>query len=217
VPFDLLLIAAAVALALGVLLGLGIGYVRRVRVEAELHIRNAELEARDSAEEEREAALALAEQKMRASFARLAHEQFRQHSETFLKLARENLGSHHERARGELAAREKAIENIVRPIREALNRTDSQLQELEKARRHAQGALQAQLEAMALSHTELRAETRNLVNALRRPEVRGQWGEVTLRRLVELAGMVEHCDFSVQSYRATESGSIRPDMVIRLP
>jgi DNA recombination protein RmuC len=217
VSIELLLAASAAALVLGVLFGLGIGYVRRVRLEAELSVRNAEIEARDSAEVERETALALAEEKLRASFGRLANEQFRQHSETFLKLARENLGAHHERARGELAAREKAIENIVRPIREALDRTGSQLHELEKGRRHAQGALQAQIEAMAASQTELRAETRNLVNALRRPEVRGQWGEITLRRLVELAGMLEHCDFSVQSHRATENGSIRPDMLIRLP
>ncbi len=217
VAFEILLVACAAALVAGLLVGLGIGYVRRVRLEAELSVRIAELRARDSAEAEREAALALAEEKLRVSFGRLAHEQFRQHTETFLKLARENLGAHHERARSELAARERAIENIVRPIRDALERTDSQLQELEKARREAQGALQAQLEAMAAGQSELRAETRNLVNALRRPEVRGQWGEVTLRRLVELAGMVEHCDFSVQSHRATENGSIRPDMLIRLP
>lgn len=217
VAFEVLLVAGGAALAAGLLIGLGLGYVRRVRLEAELEVRIAELEARDSAEAEREAALALAEEKLRASFGRLANEQFRQHTETFLRLARENLGAHHERAKGELAAREKAIENIVRPIREALERTDLQLQELEKTRREAQGALQTQLSAMAASHTELRAETRNLVNALRRPEVRGQWGEITLRRLVELAGMVEHCDFSSQSHRATESGSIRPDMLIRLP
>ena len=106
---------------------------------------------------------------------------------------------------------------MVRPIRETLARTDSQLNELEKTRREAQGALQVQIEAIAASHTELRAETRNLVNALRRPEVRGQWGELTLRRLVELAGMVERCDFTSQSHRATESGSIRPDLLVHLP
>jgi DNA recombination protein RmuC len=217
VPFDWFLVAGAAALVVGVFVGLGLGYVRRVRLEAELSICHADIEARESAEAEREAALALAEEKLRASFGRLANEQFRQHTETFLKLARENLGAHHERAKGELAAREKAIENIVKPIRDALQRTDSQLQELEKARREAQGALQAQIEAMAAGQSELRAETRNLVNALRRPEVRGQWGEVTLRRIVELAGMSEHCDFTVQAHRATENGSIRPDMLIRLP
>src|SRR5690606_24317199 len=74
-----------------------------------------------------------------------------------------------------------------------------------------------QLEALAASQQALSAETRNLVSALRRPEVRGQWGEITLRRLVELAGMVEHCDFVSQSHHATESGAIRPDMVVHLP
>ncbi len=217
VPFDALLVASAITLAAGLAIGLGIGYVRRVRLEAELIVRIAEIEARDSNEVEREAALELAEERLRLSFGRLANEQFRQHTEIFLKLARENLGAHHERAKGEFAAREKAIENMVRPIRETLARTDSQLNELEKTRREAQGALQVQIEAIAASHTELRAETRNLVNALRRPEVRGQWGELTLRRLVELAGMVERCDFTSQSHRATESGSIRPDLLVHLP
>src|SRR5690606_22899790 len=87
----------------------------------------------------------------------------------------------------------------------------------EKSRREAHGTITAQLEAMAASHQALSAETRNLVSALRRPEVRGQWGEITLRRLVELAGMVEHCDFVTQSHHATEQGAIRPDMVIHLP
>jgi DNA recombination protein RmuC len=217
VVFEVLLLVGGSALAVGALLGLTIGYVKRVRLQAELAVRLAEIEARDSAEAEREAALTLAGERMRVSFGELANEQFRQHTETFLKLAREHLGAHHERAKGELAAREQAIESIVRPIRDALQRTDAQLQELENSRREAQGTLKAHLEALATSHTELRAETRNLVNALRRPEVRGQWGEITLRRLVELAGMVEHCDFVTQSHQATESGSIRPDMLIRLP
>ena len=79
------------------------------------------------------------------------------------------------------------------------------------------GSIKTQLESLAASQQALSAETRNLVSALRRPEVRGQWGEITLRRLVELAGMLEHCDFVTQSHQATETGAIRPDMVIRLP
>src|SRR5690606_15013761 len=95
VAFELLLVATGAALAVGLLAGVGLGYVRRVRLQAELDVRNAEIDSRESAEAEREAALALAEEKLRASFGRLANEQFRQHSETFLKLARENLGAHH--------------------------------------------------------------------------------------------------------------------------
>ena len=81
----------------------------------------------------------------------------------------------------------------------------------------AGGSITTQLESLAASQPALSAETRNLVSALRRPEVRGQWGEISLRRLVELAGMTEHCDFVVQSHQATETGAIRPDMVIHLP
>src|SRR5690606_34944389 len=92
-----------------------------------------------------------------------------------------------------------------------------QLVELDRARRETHGAIAAQLQAMAESQQALSAETRNLVKALRRPEVRGQWGEITLKRLVELAGMVEHCDFVTQSHQATATGAVRPDMVIRLP
>ena len=91
------------------------------------------------------------------------------------------------------------------------------MQELDKSRSETHGSISTQLEALAASQHALSAETRNLVSALRRPEVRGQWGEITLRRLVELAGMVEHCDFVTQSHQPTENGAIRPDMVIHLP
>ncbi|HEX7080233.1 MAG TPA: DNA recombination protein RmuC [Gammaproteobacteria bacterium] len=217
VSFGLFLLGAGSCLLVGALAGLAIGHVGRVRLKAALQVRTAELQARASAEAEREAALALASERLSATFGELASQQFRSHADTFLKLARESMGVHHERAKGDLAAREQAIENLVRPIREALQRTDVQLQELEKSRRESQAVLQAQLEAITASQRELSVETRNLVSALRRPEVRGQWGEITLRRLVELAGMVEHCDFVSQSHRATADGAIRPDMVIHLP
>ena len=83
------------------------------------------------------------------------------------------------------------------------------MQELDKSRRETHGSITAQLEALAASQQALNAETRNLMSALRRPEVRGQWGEITLRRLVELAGMIEHCDFVTQSHQATETGAIK--------
>lgn len=217
IPWALLAAAGTGGWAVGLGLGLLIGYVARNRIKAELQARDAELRAHASAQTERELALALATEKMSATFGQLANEQLRSHTETFLNLARENLSVHHERAKGDLAAREQAIESMVRPIKDALQRTDSQLQELDKARREAQGSIHAQLTAMTASNAALGVETRNLVNALRRPEVRGQWGEITLRRLVELAGMLEHCDFVMQSYRATETGSIRPDMIIELP
>jgi DNA recombination protein RmuC len=208
-------------LALGgaavLLLGLVVALIWRAGLQTRLERLTGELRTQSIVEREREAVFGLASERLSHVFDRLANEQFQSHTETFLKLARESLSSHHERAKGELAAREQAIEGLVRPIREAIQRTESQLQELDKARRETHGNITAQLEAMAASHQALSAETRNLVSALRRPEVRGQWGELTLRRLVELAGMVEHCDFVTQSHTVTASGVIRPDLIVRLP
>jgi DNA recombination protein RmuC len=204
-------------LLIGLLIGALVAYIvsRRARMQRlllEQHIKHQAL-----LDAERERALALASEQLGSRFGQLASEQLRSHSETFLKLAKESLGAHHERAKGELSAREVAIESLVRPIQEALKKTETRLEQLDKSGRETHGSIKAQLQAMTAGQNTLTQETRNLVNALRRPEVRGQWGEITLKRLVELAGMVEHCDFSPQSHRATEGGSIRPDMLIHLP
>lgn len=152
------------------------------------------------------------------SFQALAAEALKHNSGEFLRLAQENLKQFHVHAQGELAQREKAVENLVKPIREALDKTEQQIRSIEKERQAAYGALTRHLETMAESHRQLQGETRNLVQALRRPEVRGQWGEMTLKRLVELAGMVEHCDFIEQPQVRTEEGSVlRPDMVVQMP
>ncbi|HEX9878043.1 MAG TPA: DNA recombination protein RmuC [Gammaproteobacteria bacterium] len=205
------------ALILGLVLGWGSGLIARLQLKHRLSLKETELKAQAQRDVEREQAIALASERLSGVFNQLASQQLHSHTETFLRLARENLGAHHERAKGDLAARETAVENLVRPIREALQRTETQLSALERSRQEAHGTIKAQLEAMAAGQRTLSAETRNLVNALRRPEVRGQWGEITLRRLVELAGMVEHCDFVTQSHRATEDGAIRPDLIIHLP
>lgn len=154
---------------------------------------------------------------LKDSFNALASEALQNNNSQFLRLAKENLEQFHIKAEGELEKREKAVENLVKPIREALDKTESQVRKMENERMQAHGALTRHLETMAESHRLLQNETRNLVQALRRPEVRGQWGELTLKRLVELAGMVEHCDFTEQDTVKTESGNRRPDMVIRMP
>jgi DNA recombination protein RmuC len=183
----------------------------------ELSDKDAELRIRAAADAERDKTLEVATDRLRLALGELTDRQFQRHSETFLKLARETLGVQTERSKADLAAREQAIDHLVRPVREALARAERQLQELDQSRRETHGSIKAQLESLAVSQQALSAETRNLVSALRRPEVRGQWGEITLHRLVELAGMVEHCDFVSQSHQATETGAIRPDMVIHLP
>jgi DNA recombination protein RmuC len=201
----------------GLAIGLLIGLWRTMALTRELALKEAELRSRAAAELERESVLSLAAERLGAAFNQLADRQLHSHSETFLKLAHEALNVHTERAKGDLTAREQAIDNLVAPIREALARQERQLQELDKSRSETHGSISRQLEALAASQLALSAETRNLVSALRRPEVRGQWGEITLRRLVELAGMVEHCDFVSQSHQATENGAVRPDMVVHLP
>jgi DNA recombination protein RmuC len=213
---DIWLYVALAAIG-GLAIGLLIGLWRAMALTRELALKDAELRSRSAAEIERERMLSLAAERLGTAFNQLADRQLQSHSDTFLKLARETLSVQTERAKGDLTAREQAIDGLVAPIREALARAERQLQELDKSRSETHGSISKQLEALAASQHALSAETRNLVGALRRPEVRGQWGEITLRRLVELAGMVEHCDFVTQSHQATENGAIRPDMVIRLP
>jgi DNA recombination protein RmuC len=205
------------AAAAGLLVGLLIGHLRSIKLRDTLRLRELELGNQERIDAERERALAVATERLSVAFGQLAGEQLQSHTETFLKLARESLGSQHEKAKNELAAREQAVERLVQPIREALSKTEAQIHELEKLRREAHGSITAQLQAVAASQQALSSETRNLVTALRRPEVRGQWGEITLRRLVELAGMVEHCDFVSQSHQTTAEGAIRPDMIVNMP
>jgi len=151
------------------------------------------------------------------TIAALSGEALRQNNQSFLQLAEATLKQFHVQARGDLEQKEKAVENMVKPIREALEKTEQQVRAMEKERKEAYGALTKHLETLAQTQQLLQGETSRLVTALRRPEVRGQWGELTLKRLAELAGMVEHCDFYTQQTVDTEEGRQRPDMVVRMP
>jgi len=154
---------------------------------------------------------------LKDSFSTLAGNALKDNAAQFLQLANENMQQHRIRADDALTQREQAIENLVKPIREALGKTEVEMRRMENERKQAQGSLTAHLKTLAESQRLLQNETRNLVQALRRPEVRGQWGELTLKRLAELAGMVEHCDFVEQETLQGDQGTQRPDMVIRLP
>jgi DNA recombination protein RmuC len=206
-----------IGLTLGLLLGIALATILGMRLRQRLSNAEFQLSQRAEIEVERERVFELAADRLGHTFDELAQAQFRNHAETFLKLARENLGTQQEKATGELKAREQAIESLLRPIRETMQRTEQQLQEFDKARRESHGSIASHLQSMGAAQKALSDETRNLVKALRRPEVRGQWGEMTLQRLVELAGMQQHCDFVTQSHTRTESGAIRPDMLINLP
>ena len=216
-PRWLLAVAALAGLVAGALLVALITAPARRRQAETIRGLESRVRTETALAEERALALAQAEERLAASFGRLANDTLAQHSETFLRLARESLGKHHERAKAELGERERSVEQMVKPIREALERTHEQISAIEKARHESFGNIRAQLEAMTASQDTLRSETQRLVKALRRPEVRGQWGEMTLRRLIELAGMVEHCDFNEQAHTNTADGAIRPDLIIHLP
>jgi len=190
---------------------------RRIRLEAEVERLRGDLKSQQALAEERQLTMQQAEERLAGTFAELANKSLAHNSDSFLKLARQNLGTHQERARSDLTEKEQAIAQLIKPIQEALDKTHRQIGDIEKQRTEAFGGIKAQLEAMAVGQDALQSETRNLVTALRRPEVRGQWGELTLRRVVELAGMVEHCDFIEQPHVVTESGAVRPDMIVRLP
>lgn len=183
----------------------------------ELAVLRSQVKTEEQLERERQSALERAMEKLQSNFDSVAGASLRSNGELFLKLAREHLGQHQQSALAALTQREKAIETMLTPIREALSKTEQQILRIEKERAESFGSLRTSIEAVSLGQQALQKETRTLVNALRRPEVRGQWGEMTLRRLAELAGMVEHCDFSEQVHVRTEDGNLRPDMVVHMP
>jgi DNA recombination protein RmuC len=213
-------LVAAAALLSGALLGALMQLRAARRIEAlrvELASAQARLEGSALQEADRVRLLEQSETRLRAAFDSLAGETLRTNSELFLRLAREALGRDQAVAQGALKERELAIAQLVDPLRAALERTETQVQTLERERREAFASLRTQLEALAGGQAQLQRETRNLVTALRRPEVRGRWGELTLRRLVELAGLSEHCDFTEQLQLVGEEGALRPDLVIHMP
>ncbi len=217
----LVIVALCVAVVLGLLLGLGIealfGYFERQRLQRTLERVGADLNTLRAEANAQETLLHRTEERLGNVFSRLANEQLQNHTETFLQLASARLGTQQAEASGDLKARQQAIEALIQPVRETLAQTQDHMHALERSRREAYGGIRSQLEAMGEAHKALQAETHQLVSALRRPEVRGQWGEITLKRLVELAGMIEHCDFVEQHHQATEDGAVRPDLIIHMP
>ena len=209
--------ALGIGLALGALIVWLIGRRRRRALEDAVGTLETRIKDQDALQIERESAFEAATSRLAKAFSELSHQSLRSNSENFLRLAEQNLGMHQEKAKRELSERESAIENLVKPIRDALQQSQQQISALEKARSEAYGSIRAQLETMQQNQQSLTQETQNLVNALRRPEVRGRWGEITLRRLVELAGMVEHCDFQEQVHSAGDDQAVRPDMIVRMP
>ncbi len=151
------------------------------------------------------------------SFTVLSQQALKLNNESFLTLAKEKLSQFQIQAEANLDKKEKSIETLLQPIQSALKNTEAQIQSIEKERKESFGSLSQHLKIINESQADLRLETQNLVQALRRPEVRGQWGELTLKRIAELAGMVNHCDFYEQQQSESSDSRMRPDMIVRMP
>jgi DNA recombination protein RmuC len=172
------------------------------------------LEQERRAAEEKQTLLRNAEKQLADAFNALSAEALARNNQAFLDLATQNLAVFQETAKGDLAARQQALEGLVKPLSEELAKLAAQTQALEKARAESYGQISEQVKGLLTAQQDLRGETGRLVNALRRPEVRGRWGEVQLKRVVEMAGMLDHCDFHEQE---VSSDGKRPDMLVHLP
>ncbi len=141
----------------------------------------------------------------------------RENNQTFLDLAKTTLSKYMEAAKSDFNVRSKEVKNIVVPIKDSLDRYDQHIQAMERSREKAYGGLSQQVVSLVETQQTLQKETGNLVKALRVPHVRGRWGEITLKRVAELAGMQNRCDFFEQQSAYGENGIMRPDMVVYLP
>src|SRR5260221_1988052 len=191
-------------LIIGLILGAGVVFLL---IRPRIATLRVALEHEQGRSEEKVALLEKTERELTERFDALAAAALRNNNESFLELAAAKLGQ-----------KEQAVEHLVGPLKESLQKVDGKLQELEVARKGAYSSLAEQVRQLGETQKELRSETGNLVSALRdRPNVRGRWGEMQLRRVVEMAGMLEHCDFETQHHVATDDGRIRPDLVVKMP
>jgi len=174
-------------------------------------------EAEGRAASEKIVLLTSARSELEQQFKALSSESLKSNNKAFLELATETLQKFQIGAKSDLERKEQAIQELVKPVRDSLEKFDSKVQEMEKARVGAYEGLNTQLKALAETNQILRAEASNLVRALGTPRVRGRWGEIQLRRVVEIAGMLNHCDFFEQQSVTTEEGRLRPDLIVRLP
>jgi DNA recombination protein RmuC len=185
----------------------------QLRVAAETKLKETELNL-----EEQRKLLGEATARLTDTFGALSAEALKSNNQAFLALAKSTFETIQTHAKGDIESRQKAIDGLVAPLKESLDKYEKQVIEMEKSRESAYGRLDEQLKNLAGTNQQLQKETGSLVTALRSPQVRGRWGEMTLRRTAELAGMVEHCDFVEQESVTTDEGrQQRPDMIVNLP
>jgi DNA recombination protein RmuC len=182
----------------------------RAVLSSELELlRKSEAELSSRSQEER--------QRLVGAFAELSAEALQKNNEQFLALAETKLGQAQTAAQGDLNQRQQAIAQLLHPLSETLARYELGLQKIEVERKGAYEGLSEKVAQLHVGHEQLQKETRNLVTALRSPQTRGRWGEIQLRRVVEMAGMLSHCDFDEQVSTATDEGRLRPDMIVHVP
>src|SRR5579871_3735366 len=189
---------------------------QRALVESRARLESA-LESERKTNDEKIELLTKTGQDLQNAFKALASDALRSNNSSFLQIAQETLKRFQTEAKGDLEAKQKAVADLVAPVRESLSKVDAQIQQMEKERMDAYGGLRQQVESLITSQKELQSETGNLVRALRTPNVRGRWGEIQLRRVVEIAGMLSYCDFTEQETITSDSGRIRPDLIVKLP
>jgi len=214
----LIVLTLVCGLAAGLWLGIMWG---GARVRADMARRLGETEARAQEAQarltEHKTELAQVRAELTQAFAALSGEALKSNNQAFLDLAKSAFASMHVEAKGDLEQRRQAVETLIAPLHDALKRYEGHLVGMEQLRQSAYGGLDAQLQSLAQAQERLQRETGNLVKALRAPQVRGQWGEITLKRVAELSGMVEHCDFFEQATVESDAGRQRPDMIVQLP
>jgi DNA recombination protein RmuC len=184
---------------------------QQVRTEGEQKVKaQTELTQAQVSLQEQRKLLDAAEQKLKDTFKALADDVLKSNNQAFIDLARTTFDVIQTQAKGDLEARQQAIDGLVQPLKQSLERYEQQVREMEGARRSAYGGLVEQLQ-------NLQKVTGSLDAALRTSQGRGLWGQLQLRRVVELAGMSEHCDFTEQETLTSETGQQRPDMIVNLP
>jgi len=186
-------------------------------LEADLAGLRVGLEAEKRAAIEKLALLEEARQKLADAFQALSADALKSNNRSFLELAKATLDKYQDVGRSELENRQRAIDELVKPLRESLSDVNKRIQEIEVTRAGAYSSLETHLKSLLTTQVQLQTETSNLVKALRAPTVRGRWGEIQLRRVVEIAGMVNYCDFDEQESVTTDEGRLRPDLIVRLP
>jgi DNA recombination protein RmuC len=177
----------------------------------------AELELLKSSDERERAHSQEERQRLAGTFAELSARALQKNNEQFLALAETKFSQAQTAAQGDLTQRQLAIAQLLSPLSETLARYESGLQKIEVERKGAYEGLSEKVAQLHVGHEQLQKETRNLVSALRSPQTRGRWGEIQLRRVVEMAGMLAHCDFDEQVSTLTDDGRLRPDMIVHVP